>query len=64
MNQAKPVPPPKQTRPHARDISHACAGKTPCGAPCILDSGHRHQFHTCNNEKCRYCHEFRFKAAA
>jgi hypothetical protein len=68
MNQAKPgtprVPPPKQKRAYIADVSHACQGKCPCGGACILRNDKRHQFHTCNNEKCRYCHELRFKAAA
>jgi hypothetical protein len=57
MNQqAKPEPPPKQKRPHARDISHACTGKCPCGGVCILDATVRHTYHVCHNEHCKQCH--------
>jgi hypothetical protein len=56
MTDAKPAPPPKQTRPHARDGGYTCPGRTPCGDPCILNSAKRHQFHTCRNERCPHCH--------
>jgi hypothetical protein len=56
MNQAKPVPPPKQKRAYIADVSHACQGKCPCGAKCALDGSHRHRFHTCANKECQRCH--------
>lgn len=57
----KPIPPPKELRPHVRDSGYTCQGKTPCGGKCELNARYRHVYHTCRNENCLHCHGERFR---
>lgn len=58
--------PPRAKRGKGRYVANMrCAGKTPCGEPCSMNGALQHEFHSCNDCECGYCHapeRFRRKA--
>lgn len=42
--------------PKARYHPAKCYGPTPCGDDCCGDANYEHEYHSCKDAECVYCH--------